>query len=480
MASPPEVHSAMLSGGPGPASLLAAAAQWAGLSAEYSAAAAELAAILAAVSSAAWQGPSAAGYLAAHVPYLAWLEQASADSAVTAAQLETSSAAYTAALATMPTLVELAANHTVHGVLLATNFLGINTIPIAVNEADYARMWVQAATTMSTYQAVTTASTAATPSTTTAPTILKAENSSSQDLWSQIEQFAQNIGDFIADPYGHFLNYFESLGLDPTTAVILAGIALLLYDVLWYPYYASYSLLLLPFFAPALSALSALGALGLLMRAPAPQIPAEAPGHDGGRTTAEQNPPSGVLLSPPPTATAGASTAAPAPSPSAAPAASTAAPAPTLLYAVHTFDPPRESFGPTTQARGANPLPAEIAAVAAASAASRAQQRARRRRPQHADLKGPRYEYADLDSAEDTPTSEPETSSTSAAASSQGAVRAGRSGALPPAPAERLDADSTGWARMPAAKQAPLLPSSWTAAPETTGNPAGPADDLAP
>ncbi|BBY33781.1 hypothetical PPE family protein [Mycolicibacter minnesotensis] len=152
--------------------MLAAAAEWNALAARYDEAASELLQILVTVHTGTWQGPAARRYVAAHHRYLGWLDDVARASALTGSRLELTVNAYTLALSEMPTLAELALNHSTHTLLVATNFFGINTVPIAANEADYQRMWIQAATAMSVYDGVTRAMQVGTPKLPAVPSTL--------------------------------------------------------------------------------------------------------------------------------------------------------------------------------------------------------------------------------------------------------------------------------------------------------------------
>ncbi|OBH00593.1 PPE family protein [Mycobacterium sp. E3247] len=416
MALPPEVHSAQLSSGPGPAGLLAAAASWSSLSATYASAADELSATLAAAQAGAWEGPTAEQYVAAHAPYLAWLTRASADSAAAAARHETAATAYTVALAAMPTLPELAANHAVHGALVATNFFGINTIPIAVNEADYARMWVQAATTMSTYQAVSTMAVASTPQTDPAPTIVQADSTGEEDDSGNDDIIDNDSG----NPYqlswwiNRFLEIFQTIGRDleefpenPSAALtqLLHDIGLLIADEFTHlieVFQAFPQLLAVPFVVPvgAAGGLASLTALAAIQPEPVPApVAAAAPVSEAPKMPAvAAGSPVGITATAPAPSTA---TPAQAPAPTSVPATGTPPPPAGIGSAPFPYLVGGPTVGSGTgMGAGAQrkaPEPDSAAAAAVAAASARDQRRARRRRRAAMQDHYRGYEYADLE-----------------------------------------------------------------------------------
>lgn len=162
-ALPPELNTARLMAGAGPAPMLQAAAGWAALGNALEAQAVELAATMLSLKG-LWTGASSERAVAAITSMVAWLHDAAQQARDRAMRATAQAASYTKALAMTPSLPEIAVNHVTHAVLTATNFLGINLMPIGLNEADYfVRMWNQAGGVMDVYQAETIANTAFEP-----------------------------------------------------------------------------------------------------------------------------------------------------------------------------------------------------------------------------------------------------------------------------------------------------------------------------
>jgi PPE-repeat protein len=158
-ALPPEVNTARLMAGAGPSPMLQAAAAWETLAISLETQAEELAASLAALQG-SWQGSASEQAVTATTPMIVWLRTTALQAQKRAMQAIAQANAYTVAMVTTPPLPEIEMNHVTHAVLEATNFLGVNVVPIGVNEADYfVRMWNQATFAMEAYQAETSMNT---------------------------------------------------------------------------------------------------------------------------------------------------------------------------------------------------------------------------------------------------------------------------------------------------------------------------------
>ena len=454
MALPPEVHSSLLSSGMGAGTLLAAADAWSVLGHEYTTAAAELTTILEIVQAGSWEGETAARYLVAHAPYVAWLMQAGANSASAAAQLQTAAGSYTAALAAMPTVAELAANRATLGVLVATNFFGINAIPIAVTEADYIRMWLQAATTMSVYQAVSATTVASTPQTTPPPSVLEpgvgeagsaAFTDPIEEWLSWSEHFSsmyRMLKQVLADPLGTLIQVITDFAADPAAAITT-----------WMPlfylfaYAATFAVMGTPLYAAIMGPAAASSAIPIALGLSGLAYLAQVPAVEVAPIVTPQNLPTAVVV--------------PTPAPP-VPNSPPATGAPPLYYAVAGggpgvgFGPPMQQRSPEVSRRSRG---ASEAADATAAAASARKARARKRRGADVKARGYRYEFITTD-AEAPAAPHPEQQirvSASGSVTIGSTGTAAKSGLADPAGLTTLAEDAFG-----SRATSPMMPRSWT------------------
>jgi PPE-repeat protein len=199
-ALPPEVNVGRLLAGAGPGPMFAVAAGYTAIAqAAESLAAASEAQVNSLMTT--WRGVSADRAVPSFRRHVAWLHELAARAEATAAQATTVANSYTTAVASSPTLVELAVNRVTLIALIATNILGQNTPAITVTEADYMRMWGQAAGAMSAYDAETTANTSALTVPPPAPDISSVSGAMSSLLGplSSLTSLASNADDQSTD-----------------------------------------------------------------------------------------------------------------------------------------------------------------------------------------------------------------------------------------------------------------------------------------
>ena len=160
---PPEVNSGRMYAGPGPQSMMAAAAAWDGVAAELSFVAASYGQVVSELIVEPWLGPASAAMAAAAIPYARWLAATAEQAKQTAMQARTAAAAFESAFAmTVPPPI-IAANRSRLMSLVATNILGQNSPAIAATQAEYAEMWAQDAAAMYSYAGASAAASMLTP-----------------------------------------------------------------------------------------------------------------------------------------------------------------------------------------------------------------------------------------------------------------------------------------------------------------------------
>lgn len=155
---PPEVITGRLMSGAGAGPMTAASAEFAAAATAYEISIDRLTAMLAYLAE-SWQGEAAMAMQRTVVRFIMVNRMLQLQILTSAARTEAQAAAFTEAYTTMAQMVEIVENRVTTAVLYATNFLGMNTIPIGVREGQYQEMWMQDVAVQTNYLAQTVANT---------------------------------------------------------------------------------------------------------------------------------------------------------------------------------------------------------------------------------------------------------------------------------------------------------------------------------
>ncbi len=141
LTSPPEIISALLHSGAGPAPMLAASAAWDGLATELGSAAQSFSSITSALAGDAWQGAASTAMLSTAAQYTSVLSTAAAQAQTAAAQAQVVAGEFESALAATVHPALVSANRSQLLQLVFSNLFGQNAPAIAATEAEYEQMW---------------------------------------------------------------------------------------------------------------------------------------------------------------------------------------------------------------------------------------------------------------------------------------------------------------------------------------------------
>lgn len=149
---PPEITSALIHSGPGAGSLIEASTVWQRLGIELEDSLPNYALVLSSLGE-AWQGPSSTAMAQAVDPYIAWLRTTAQQCERLGSSLRAVAAAFELACRTVVFPVQVSANRTRLARLVATNWLGTNSVAIAETDAQYEGMWMNNSGAMYRYAA---------------------------------------------------------------------------------------------------------------------------------------------------------------------------------------------------------------------------------------------------------------------------------------------------------------------------------------